>query len=249
MASKQNGKKIKWYHIVLIVILAIIIALGSVVAIVGTHTLYQDVYKPYYLAQKQKGYAEEAATAEKGGIVFFGDSITDQCDLEKYYPGYNVFNRGISGDSTYHLLERMKDVYVLEPSVIVLLIGVNDFMNDDRPVGDVYEDYVKILNGIKINLPDTVVVCQSVYPGADGQFKVADYNDEIVELNAKIKTLAEEYDYIYADIHPYLLAPDSALIDSTYCTDGVHPNDAGYVVISEHLTPYIEQALEQYNAK
>lgn len=243
MAKQAEKKRMKWYVKAMISVVAVVAVLAVALSFVDFRMLYREVYKPYYLSQKQKGYAEEAAEGEKGGIVFFGDSITDHCDLEKYYPQYTVYNRGISGDSTYHLLERMEDVYVLEPSVVVLLIGVNDFMNDARPVEDVVADYTKILDELKENLPETVVVCQSVYPGADGrQFKVADYNDDIIELNKAIKELAEERNYIYADIHPYLLAEGSPLINSEYCTDGVHPNEAGYIVIAEHLTEYIDEA-------
>ena len=36
---------------------------------------------------------------KKGGVVFVGDSITDFCNLDAYYPKFNAVNRGISGDT------------------------------------------------------------------------------------------------------------------------------------------------------
>ena len=64
---------------------------------------------------------------EKNGIVFLGDSITDFCDLDTYYPGLNAVNRGIAGDMTVGVLRRMEaSVFALEPRLVVLLIGVND---------------------------------------------------------------------------------------------------------------------------
>lgn len=41
-------------------------------------------------------------------VVFLGDSLTDVFALKKYYPEYSTFNRGISGDTSYGLLSRMK---------------------------------------------------------------------------------------------------------------------------------------------
>src|ERR1043166_2816624 len=42
----------------------------------------------------------------KDGVVFFGDSITDTWQLEKYFPGKPYVNRGISGQTTPQMLVR-----------------------------------------------------------------------------------------------------------------------------------------------
>src|SRR6478672_6131355 len=51
-------------------------------------------------------------------VVFFGDSITDGWKLEQYFPGEPYVNRGIGGQSTYHMLLRFRaDVIDLQPKV------------------------------------------------------------------------------------------------------------------------------------
>ena len=71
--------------------------------------------------------------ALKNQTVLLGDSITDFFNYyELFYDfckssGQAVYNRGISGDTTDRLLERLYDnVLSIEPKNIVLLIGTND---------------------------------------------------------------------------------------------------------------------------
>ena len=90
-----------------------------------------DLFFRVYNDNKRKRYAKENQKIQGHPVVFFGDSITDNCDLEKYYPGIYAFNREISGNTTEDLLKRMKvSVYDAHPSKVVLLIGINDMMNE-----------------------------------------------------------------------------------------------------------------------
>ena len=48
---------------------------------------------------------EQTKTAQKGGVVFFGDSITQFCDLDKFYFEIdNKYNCGIAGITSKILL-------------------------------------------------------------------------------------------------------------------------------------------------
>jgi hypothetical protein len=48
----------------------------------------------------------QAQPAEKGRVVFLGDSITDGWKLAQYFPGKPYVNRGISGQTTPQMLVR-----------------------------------------------------------------------------------------------------------------------------------------------
>ena len=78
--------------------------------------------------KKVNDFNEYNKCVNKGGIIFVGDSLTDNYNVYEYYKGYDVYNRGIGGDTTIGLLKRMNEsVYDLKPSIVVLLIGINDF--------------------------------------------------------------------------------------------------------------------------
>jgi lysophospholipase L1-like esterase len=74
------------------------------------------------------------AVAKPGSIVFLGDSITDFFRVNEFFPGVYVINRGISGDTTDGVLNRLAEsVYELSPSKIFLMIGTNDLGNRAVP--------------------------------------------------------------------------------------------------------------------
>ena len=89
-------------------------------------------------------------------ISFIGDSLTEGFDVKKYFPEYNVVNRGISGDTTYGVEKRLDvSAYEVNPKVISLLIGANNF-------DTMLNNYSKILDGFKQNIPETKIVLCSL---------------------------------------------------------------------------------------
>ena len=60
-------------------------------------------------------------------VVFIGDSITDNWDLQAYFPGKPYVNRGIGWQNTAQMLLRFRqDVINLHPRVVIILGGTND---------------------------------------------------------------------------------------------------------------------------
>ena len=70
-----------------------------------------------YRENKLALYSEENSkyNAFEIDVAFLGDSLTDGYDLKKYYPQYAVSNRGIGGDTT-HGLEQRLEISPLLPS-------------------------------------------------------------------------------------------------------------------------------------
>ena len=96
-----------------------------------------------YRAEKMATYeAENEQYADyEVDVAFLGDSLTDGYDVKRYYPQYLVSNRGIGGETTVGLEERMQvSLYDLKPKVAVMLIGAN---NMDEMM-DNYEDLLRV---------------------------------------------------------------------------------------------------------
>ena len=171
-------------------------------------------------------------------VAFLGDSLTDGYDLEKFYPDLVVANRGIGGDTTVGLEDRLDvSVYNLKPKVAVILIGANNM----QTMLDNYED---ILAGMKENLPNTEVIILSLTSmsgdwGKNNQ--LAAYN------NVSIKLLCEKYSYAFVDLYSALFDIKTGGIHAEYTTDGGHLTDAGYEVFTNTVRPYIDEALENFD--
>lgn len=177
-----------------------------------------------------------------GTAVFLGDSITDFCDLRLYYPGLNAVNEGISGQTTWDILERMESsVYAREPELVVVLAGVNDlFLGYGEQ--DVVNDLCAIAGGIHQRLPETAVLVQSVYPVGEGLDMDRTLTGSIQTVNARLEQLAEQYGFRYVDVYT-ALRTEEGWLDPAYADDGLHPNDAGYRAAQPVLTQALDQAI------
>ena len=167
-------------------------------------------------------------------VVFLGDSLTDGYNLKLYYPDYVVSNRGIGGETTHGLEERLKvSAYDLKPKVVVMLIGGNN-------LNTMFENYEDILIGLKDNLPNTKVILLSLTAmGKDWGHK-----NEIACLNnVKIKLLAEKYDYTFVDLFTPLFDINIGEVYSDYTTDGAHFTSKGYEVVTSIVKPVIDSLL------
>ncbi|MCK7487993.1 MAG: GDSL-type esterase/lipase family protein [Bacillus subtilis] len=158
--------------------------------------------RPIIATKKSLSFSPRTIRLPKGGVVFLGDSITDLYPLQTYFPERVLINRGIGGDTTTGLLERLDDtVIVLEPTVLVLLIGVND-LSLGRSVEAIAADYATILDRLKTALPDLVIYVVSVYPVNGSTYAPLELiADKIPPLNALIAALA---DASRRDLYRYL---------------------------------------------
>ncbi|MEN6412212.1 MAG: GDSL-type esterase/lipase family protein [Veillonellales bacterium] len=163
-------------------------------------------------------------------VVFLGDSITDEGKWSKLFPSSPVENRGIGGDTTLGVLNRLNQIIASNPKEIFLMIGTNDLCFG-RPIPEIISNYSLILTRFQTELPNTKIYIQSVLPFNDTLFPSRSLrtNNNINELNRQIKGLAKEYDYPYIDLAPVFTTPDGQL-PARYTKDGLHLNNAGYEI-------------------
>ena len=187
---------------------------------------------------------------KKGGVVFVGDSITDFCNLDAYYPGLNAVNRGISGDTIEGVRGRLEEsIFGLSPSLVVILGGANNFAEGyDDVETHIIETYRDILSQIKARLPKTKVLVQSVYPVSDVSFhnRYKYGHGHVEAINQKLKELVQSFGYKFADVYSVITSGDEEF-DAKYTDDGLNPNANGYKIISEYLRPIIDAMLAEHD--
>ena len=199
-----------------------------------------NIFNEYY-QHKCDSYAVQNANLSKGQIVFLGDSITDLYPLDDYYTDLTLatYNRGIGGDTTKGVLNRLKvSAYDLVPSKIVLMIGIND-VNGGKDNEYILSNYDKILSQIKANLPGTQVYCMSVL--SMGHFEDIDISStitQIKQLNAGIHTLADKYSYNFVDLFSHTV-DDMEYLMADFTEDMLHLNKNGFEVWTSILKPLL----------
>ena len=168
-------------------------------------------------------------------VAFLGDSLTDLYELDKYYPQYVTANRGIGGDTSFDLENRLQvSVYDLKPQVVVMLIGAN---NPDTML----DNYESILKGLQENLPQTKVVLLSMT--AMGGDHWGSKNQQAAYNNVSIQLLAEKYGFTFIDLFSPLYDVSTGEVYDGYTVDGGHFTDQGYTVITALITPVLESLL------
>ena len=183
------------------------------------------------------GSGGQDPASRPGRTVFFGDSITEFCDLAAFYPGLDAVNRGVAGDTTGDMLRRLdRAVYAQKPGAVVILGGINDLLSG-YTADQTAEDLLAIVRGVRENLPEAAVVVQSVYPVAEGSGLYM--TGLIREVNGRLEAMAEELGYRYADVFGALCTADGQM-NGEYSYDGLHPNDAGYQAVRPVLTAALE---------
>jgi lysophospholipase L1-like esterase len=174
-------------------------------------------------------------------VVFMGDSITEGWGkLSRFFPGKPYINRGISGQTTPQMLVRFRpDVIALKPRVVVLLAGTNDIAGNTGPMTpqmtqDNLASMVELAraNGLR-------VVLASVLPAYDFAWRPGlEPAKKIAALNAWIKDYAARNRIVYLDYYTPM-ADERGGLKAALTADGVHPNEAGYAV----MTPLAEKAI------
>ena len=194
-----------------------------------------------YYDKKIKIYEEENLKYDdyEVDVAFLGDSLTDGYDVVNYYEEFLVLNRGISGETTIGLENRIEvSAYELKPKVIVMLIGANN-------MDEMFTNYERLLQGFKEKLPNTKVVILSLT--AMGGEHWGRKNELAAYNNVKIKKYAEKYGFYFVDLFTPLYDENRGEVYEGYTIDGGHFTKLGYDVVTELVKPVVIEALKDYN--
>ena len=176
-------------------------------------------------------------------IVFAGDSlIADGPWSELYCP---IKNRGIGGETTSGLLDRLDEVTESQPRKIFLLVGTN-CLAADIPVAQVVRNYRKILERVRRESPQTQVFVISVLPVNPRVTKgPVHVNATIRELNRQLRDLAGQFESVaFLDVFD-ALTDASGDLRKDLTTDGLHLNLDGYLVLGRLLEGHVVDRIRQ----
>lgn len=187
------------------------------------------------LWQQRRGQWQKDVQKDQNAIAFVGDSITQGWNLQEYFPGFKVANRGISGDTTRQLRYRFKeDVISIKPSAIVLLIGTNDLGLGGTPE-DAADNISAILSLIKPELPGTPVVVCKVMP------RHPEFAEKVKKLNELVDKLVQgEPKFVRCDTYS-IFANENGVPSKDEFPDLLHPNAKGYAKWRDALLPIFEK--------
>jgi lysophospholipase L1-like esterase len=181
-------------------------------------------------------------------VVFMGDSITDGWKFDGPDGSFQhkpYLNRGISGQTTPQMLLRFRqDVIDLKPAVVVILAGTNDIAGNTGPMTlEQTEENLRSMADLATANGIRVVLC-SILPAFDYPWRPGlTPAPKIVEINKWVSAYAAEKGYVYVDYWS-AMKDDRGGLPATLSKDGVHPEAAGYAVMTPLVEAGIQKALQ-----
>ncbi|WP_080906005.1 GDSL-type esterase/lipase family protein [Parabacteroides sp. Marseille-P3160] len=191
---------------------------------------------------EQRNSLFELLSISSDDIIFLGNSITNGNEWGELFNNIHIKNRGISGDISEGILDRLDNILRGKPKKIFLLIGINDIARNIS-VDSTVQNIKSIISKIQSVTPKTKLYLQSVLPvNSDfGTFAGHMKSDSIKNLNEKLKSITEEYSLRYIDLYSRFVTTGTNKLNPKYTNDGLHLMGTGYFLWRDILMPYVEE--------
>ena len=167
-------------------------------------------------------------------ICFIGDSITNQWDIESFFPGYYIHKHAVDGARVQHSDNwNLSDCKGL---TTFFLMGTNDigFMDSERAnIDDSLHSFAKVYAKKAASIQADPLVFVSILPRNYKKDHQPEINKRIELQNKYIKEQLDSnhVDYKYLDIFNDFLKQDY-IINEDLFRDGLHPSPEGYELLS-----------------
>jgi lysophospholipase L1-like esterase len=167
----------------------------------------------------------------QGDLVFLGDSLTEGADWARWFPDLPVHNRGVGGETSWDVLQRVAPIVAAEPGRLFLLVGTNDLGVGSSPA-DTAAIIGQIVGAFGLG---PALYLQSVLP------RERENTGWVRALNARLEQVAVRHDATYVNLWPAFAGPGGELrAELTY--DRLHLTDEGYACWLAQLRPYVLRA-------
>ena len=173
----------------------------------------------------------ETGLAVTRPVVFLGDSLTEAGPWAEAFPDLEVVNAGRAGDTTADVEDRVGEIAARQPSVVVLMVGTNDF-GHRATVEQVVRGTENILFKLHHEAPGARIVVASVLP------RERDRADWIKQVNIHVRQFAPSVKAEFLDLWSVFAEEDGEL-RAEFTTDRLHLNDDGYRAWIEQLRPVL----------
>ncbi len=202
-----------------------------------THLVAQQ--PPFYNDIQAFKKKDEAQFPAKNAILFVGSSsFTKWTDVQDYFPGYPIINRGFGGSVLPDVIRYAKDIiFPYQPKQVVIYCGENDLASSDTVTAAmVVNRFTTLLAIIRAKLPNTPVLFVSLKPSPSRSRLFP----KMQEANASIKALLlKDKHGAFADVYSKMLDADGNPMKDIFLADNLHMNAKGYAIWKKVLEPYL----------
>lgn len=199
---------------------------SDTIKIIG-HTPYTQKHYPQRIAYFKQH------PLQMHDVVFVGNSITEMGgNWSVRLNQANIQNRGIGGDISTGVINRLGEITYVKPAAVFLLIGINDINHTPTPPAQIAANILTLSQTIHSQSPKTKVFVQTIFPSRRNGIKA-----KIEATNNWIKKNKRKGHYTIIDMHQ-LLVDDEGLLRREFTNDGIHLTEMGYLKWTTKLKSY-----------
>ena len=172
-------------------------------------------------------------------ILFAGSSsFTIWKDVQDYFPGYAIINRGFGGSTLADQIHYASDIiFPYSPCQVVIYCGENDLASSDTVTEDMVLDrFTYLFNLIRARLPDARIsyICMKPSPS---RWHLA---EKMTEANFNIRLFLEfQENADFVNVWDKMLDQDNLPDSSLFLEDMLHMNAKGYAIWQKAIQPVL----------
>jgi lysophospholipase L1-like esterase len=175
----------------------------------------------------------------KNAILFVGSSSFRMwSDVQNYFPGYTIINRGFGGSTLPDVIHFAPDIiYPYHPKQVVIYCGDNDLASSDTVTAKtVFERFKTLFTMIRQHEPNASVVFVSIKPSP--------IREQLMPKMRQANTLIQQFlktqqHTAYVDVFTPMLNDAGKPRKELFREDMLHMKPAGYAIWQKALQPYL----------
>ena len=176
----------------------------------------------------------------RNAILLIGSSsFTKWTDVQDYFPGYTIVNRGFGGSTLLDEIFYVNDiVFPYQPKQIIIYCGENDLASSDTVTAAMVSDRFKQLFQMIRNKTEAPIAYISMKPSPSRRHLFT----KMREGNQLIKDfLATQKNTAFIDVHQKMLDSTGEPMPEIFLDDSLHMNSKGYTIWKKEMEPYMQK--------
>lgn len=194
---------------------------------------------PFYNEIRAFKIKDSIKPPPKHAILFVGSSSFQKWkDVQAYFPGYTIINRGFGGSSLPDVIRYADEViFPYQPKQIVIYCGENDFAGDSTlPADSVFERFKTLFEIIRQKMPVVPVDYISIKPSPSRR----QYWSRMIEANALIKNyIGTQQHTSFINVFDLMMNANHEPKPEIFLNDSLHMNAKGYKIWQGAIKPYL----------
>ncbi len=194
---------------------------------------------PFYNEIQAFKHQDSLNAPPKNAILFIGSSSFKMWrDVQDYFPGHPIINRGFGGSSLPDAIRYVNDIVIpYHPRQVVIYVGENDFPAPGVTADTVFNRFTTFFNLVRKGLPGTDILFVSFKP-SPSRLK---YLPEMKRANEMIENYLKKRPRTgFVDVYSRMLDTKGDPMPHLFLADRLHMTPDGYKIWQEAIKPFLK---------